>query len=231
MQRRSPDSGRWSAGRWGWILLLVSLLSSCNTAPPRKGEPTPVRWTPNYYLFSRPNRIKNDYTFPDDFRLQKFRWMEERSEWQFRLPAGKAAHCSFDFVAPHDYAGTRNNTSLTFLLKPRFMARYLRLGLLDREHASTRALVVMPVQPFWLGMDMKKEWGIYAIPLSSFPDRGVAVGEGAEGEKRMNWSELSGIRFLAAEDAPTTLSVVVAEMRFGRPHRPYHAAEALAASD
>lgn len=130
--------------------------------------------------------FKEDYSLPHRSARQKFNWGPRGCEWVVRMRK-RGASAGVRFRRSMDLAdAVKRNRRIIFLMQPHITARYVTIGLTEKDPNKAGVTLNQPLSDFLVATD--DDWGIYAIGLTEFPV--------ANPTRRINWHKVNGMRIV-----------------------------------
>ncbi|MFH0909719.1 MAG: hypothetical protein V1929_13245 [bacterium] len=204
------------------LLLCIGSLTvgACNStfkppqSPPElESRPAP----PDINVFATPHELREDYVYPPDGTRQIIRWTDREEAWIIYFSSRRYSYAGIVMKKPYDFTRVKDDSYLTFRVKPAYMANYLSVGLVDGDIASGHVLADVPlVRGPALTVDGERT---FRVPLPDFGDTGFAVTTATEPSVAdrlpFDWSDVREIRFSTFGKIPRK-GIVITDVHFRR---------------
>ncbi len=184
------------SGIAGALLLAAGCASrdegSALSSPPRSatGIGTETRWL-------TPRAILEDYAYPPATCRDRFRVTNAETVWNITFPKTGYAYAGIVLRRTSNLAAARTRTRLEFRIKPGHAAARMSAGLVD-GHGVVVDIAAGRPENF-----RSDGWTTVSLPLSSFPDHGVATGtETGAAMTTFDWSAVREFRLISSGDMP-----------------------------
>ena len=239
---QSIKSGKIMGRLAGLALLLSATLwapgcaSHKSTAPTQGGRPassarnssSAAAWLPtfsdrNILLIRSPLDVRSDYVYPPYFMRQKLSWTDSQSQWFMTFPSRRYAYAGIELKKKVDVTKQRDQTKLSFRMRPARLAQFLSIALVDRPtNQAARAMT-----DYWIkeaGPFEGEGWAKIEIALTNFSDEALPVvdAENANPDvltaprRSFDWTAISEIRFVSGSGRIPNQEIIVKELCFQR---------------
>lgn len=140
-----------------------------------------------------PKAILEDVLHPAGQSEQRFILVDRDLAWRIAFPPEGYAYAGFTLRRTNDLAAIRPRASLHLRFRPGYEASRYRVALIDGHGV----LVDVPLLPKPTGGETG--WLSLALPLASFPDRGLLVREGqVKTGVTFDWSKVREFRLIGS---------------------------------